>query len=242
MALPLFFALGRIALSKRMAGIAALLVALATAAPEGYWNQMGTTFNPETNYNFNTDYGRLNIAKRGIGYMLRYPVFGVGMANFGRAEGTISELSAQRARAGLSVPWIAPHNTFVQVGAEMGIPALLLWLGMLWAGTVGLLRLRKRIPKAWERQSGERRFLRDATLFLPISFLGFATTSFFLSHAYTPPFYILLAITAGVVALTRKELAADKLGVKVAGGVNVRARSRTPGEGVGACALPASGT
>lgn len=209
MALPLFFALGRFSLVKRLGGVLVLAVALLLAAPSGYWSQMGTTFSASSDYNYASDYGRVALAKRGMGYMLQRPAFGVGVANFGRAEGTISPIIADRAMDGLAIMWVAPHNTYVQVGAELGVPGLLAWLAMLWAGTVGLLRQRRRIPRAWERQSAERRFLRDACLFIPISFVSFAATSFFLTHAYTPPIYILLAITAGVLVLVRRELRRD---------------------------------
>jgi len=211
MAPALFFALSRISLGKRLGSVITVLVVLAAAAPAGYWKQMGTIFDTEQNYNYSTDYGRIGIAKRGLGYMMRYPLFGVGIANFPRAEGTISPIARQREMAGMSVEWIAPHNTYVQVGAEMGLPALLLWLGMLWGGSLGLLALRRRLPRRWEQESAERRFIRDSCLFLPLSFLAFAVTSFFLTHAYTTPIYILLAMTAGVVAQARRELKRDRL-------------------------------
>jgi O-antigen ligase len=172
---------------------------------------METIFATKTDYNYATEYGRIAIAKRGVGYMLRYPAFGVGIANFPRAEGTISPIAESRIRRGMSVEWIAPHNTYVQVGAELGMPALGLWFGMLGAGTVGLLLLRRKTPASWDQESGERRFLRDMLLFLPMSYLAFAVTSFFLSHGYSSPVHILLAYTAGVVALTRRELAASPL-------------------------------
>lgn len=206
----LFFALKSVKFSTRIGTIAVVIIALALGAPEGYWKQMGTIFDSDGDYNYSDDYGRMAITKRGIGYMLRFPVFGVGVANFPRAEGTISPIANERSLAGLSVAWIAPHNTYVQVGAEMGIPALIVWLGILFGGTVGLLRLRRRLPKSWEYESGERRFLRDACLFLPITYLAFAVTSFFLTHAYTTPVYILLAMTTGILVLSRRELRRDR--------------------------------
>lgn len=210
MAPAMFFALGRIKLAVRVGGGALLFLALALAAPSGYWKQMSTILDPSKDYNITTEYGRIGIAKRGVGYMLRYPFFGVGVANFPRAEGTISPIAKRREMEGLSVEWIAPHNTYVQVGAEMGIPALLLWFFMLYSGTLGLLKLRKRTPAEWEYQSADRRFLRDACLFIPMSYLVFAVTSYFLTHAYTTPIYILMAITTGVVVQVRRELKIDR--------------------------------
>lgn len=201
--------LRRISVARRAGILAAVVIALFFAAPDGYWKQMGTLFNLKEDYNFAVDYGRKGIAQRGVGYMLRYPLLGVGIANFGRAEGTLSPIARARRGEGLSVQWIAPHNTYVQVGAEMGVTALIIWLSLLFGGSVGLWRLRKRIPASWEHESAERKFLRDACLFLPISFIGFAVTSLFLSHAYTVIAYIVFAFFGGVHLLVHNELRKD---------------------------------
>ena len=211
--IAILFSLQRIAIANRVGVLIAVVAGLAIGAPEGYWKQMETLLNLKEDYNYSVDYGRKGIAMRGMGYMLRRPVFGVGVANFPRAEGTISPIARARASAGLSVEWIAPHNTYVQVGAEMGAAALTIWFSFLIGGTIGLWRLRKRIPAAWEWQSPERRFLREACLFLPITFLGFAVTSTFLSHAYTGIAYIIFAFLGGLVLLVHAELRKDRQGM-----------------------------
>ena len=96
--------------------------------------------------------------------------------------------------------------------------ALGTWLTLLFGGSFGLWWFRRRIPKEWSRQSPERRFLRDAALYLPASYLAFAVTSFFLSHGFTPPIYILISFHAGLIVLIRKELRADKLARLTAAG------------------------
>jgi len=209
--LPLIFVvMKRISLTARAAVGVVLLLGIAIAAPAGYWKQMGTILKPSEDYNTSDEYGRIGIAKRGVGYMLRYPIAGVGIANFSRAEGTISPIAQQRAMAGLSVQWIAPHNTYVQVGAELGVPGLLIWLSLLWGGSFGLWRLRARTPKRWDHESADRRFLRELALFLPISYVAFSITSFFLTHAFTPPIYVFIAFHGAVVMFIRRELRADR--------------------------------
>lgn len=207
--IAILITLRRISVVKRVSILGAVVAGLIFAAPEGYWKQMSTILNLKDDYNYSVDYGRKGIAKRGIGYMLGRPLFGVGVANFPRAEGTISPIAKGRLNEGLSVEWIAPHNTYVQVGAEMGIPALAIWLSLLLGGTVGLWRLRRRLPPSWEHESAERKFLSDACLFLPISFLGFAVTSVFLSHAYTVVAYIIFAYLGGLHLLVHTELQKD---------------------------------
>ncbi len=210
-------ALTKISFVKRVSILGTMAVVLVFAAPAGYWAQMETTFNAEEDYNYSSDYGRIPIAKRGLFYMSQYPLFGLGVRNFPRAEGTISPIAADREAMGLSLMWVSPHNTFVQVGAELGIPALILWIGMHFAGMFGLWRLRKRMPKSWERGTPQQRFLRDACQMLPVSWAGFGATSFFLTHAYTTPVYILLALTGGAIVFTRLELAKERAAALAAG-------------------------
>jgi O-antigen ligase len=204
--LTMLVTLRRVSVVKRVSILVVVAAGLFLAAPDGYWKQMSTILNLKEDYNYSVEYGRKGIAKRGLGYMLGRPFFGVGVANFPRAEGTISPIANARLSEGLSVEWIAPHNTYVNVGAEMGIPALLIWLSLLLGGTVGLWRLRRRLPSSWEYESAERKFLRDACLFLPISFLGFAVTSLFLSHAYTIVPYVIFAYLGGLHLLVHREM------------------------------------
>lgn len=211
LAIPLFLALSHINVFKRVIFLGAVTGMLFAGAPPGYWERMETLLNPSEDKNVTDDYGRLPIAKRGMGYMFRYPFFGIGVMNFAMAEVTISPIIQERQRLNLSVQWIAPHNTYVEVGAEMGMFALAIWLTLIGAGIFGLLRLRSKIPKEWEKQSSQRRFLRQACLWLPLTFWAFAIPSFFLSHAYTMVFYIPVAFMVGLHICVRREMEADGL-------------------------------
>lgn len=204
--IALLLGLKRIKASSRAWVGGCMVVGLIVAAPAGYWDQMETILNPTEDYNVSSEYGRVPLMMRGLGYMASYPVFGVGVGNFGRAEGTISPIIRSRLSRGLSVEWLAPHNTYTQVGAEMGAFAFAIWLALLWQGTIGLLKTYRRLPPSWASETPERRFLRDVCLFLPFMFLAFATTSFFLSHAYTSVPYTLFAMLAATQVLVRKEL------------------------------------
>ena len=83
--------------------------------------------------------GRLQIWSRGIGYMMDNPVFGVGPGNFQTAEGTLSPF-AERQQYGVGVRWNAPHNSFVQIGAELGLPGLALYIAVIASAFHGLRR------------------------------------------------------------------------------------------------------
>ncbi|HYW30583.1 MAG TPA: O-antigen ligase family protein [Gemmatimonas sp.] len=198
----LFLTMGHVSAAKRGGLIVFLLLGLVVGAPDGYWDRIATIFEIGQDYNVTDPYGRVEVAKRGVGYMLGRPLFGVGVDNFPRAEFTISPL-AQNALAGGLVRAIAPHNTYVQVGAEMGLVALALWLSIILKAIVGLrsnaraIRRRIRI----EGPTFEAHFLSKCFVYFPVTFLAFAVTSYFVSHAYSPPFYILSALLSGVLLL-----------------------------------------
>lgn len=203
--LALLLALTHVSFAKRLGFVAIVVVAVVVAAPPGYWNQIETLRNPGEDYNWRAQEGRKQVWQRGMGYMLRYPFFGVGINNFPRAEGTISgkEWTQRRSQ---SVRWTAAHNSFVQVGAELGVPGLLLWSGLVIGGIVGPLRLRRRLPPGWARGDPDEAFLYQATLYLPIAVVGFAATAFFLSFAYMDPLYVLAALGTGLYAAIDRRL------------------------------------
>ena len=206
--LAMLVMLTQVPLYRRLLALGAVAGALVVAAPEGYWVQMQTMLDPEKDYNLTSEDGRTQIWRRGIGYMWANPVTGLGIANFGRAEGTISSKARNR-EEGTGMLFTAAHNSFVQVGAELGIPGLILWSALPIGGFVGIRRLRRRLPKRWETGDAEQRFLYAATLYLPIAHLGFAATAFFVSFAYLDPVYVLAAFTTGVYVSVRRRLAEE---------------------------------
>lgn len=219
--IALFFLVNRVALAKRLAFLGAVVIALAITAPAGYWDQMKTILNPTEDYNWNAESGRRNVAKRGIGYMMSRPITGLGVDNFPRAEGTISEGARDRDWGrDLGVRWTAAHNSFVQIGAETGIPGLMVFCSIVFGGIIAMLRVRRRLPRAWAHGDEEERFLFYAAQYLPVSLVGFAVTAFFVSFAYLDTIYILAALMAGFyVSLEAKSRRA---------GVPAMARARRP--------------
>ena len=180
-----------IALRTRVLALVFVSVMLAGTATDKYWEQMETIAS-DADYNHTSEYGRLQIWRRGIGYMLQYPVLGVGPNNFGVAEGTLSPL-AERQQFGIGVPWSAPHNSFVQVGAELGVPGLVMFVGMIASAFVALRRSKP--GRSIERPSPASRELTPA---LTASLIGFIVGAFFLSLAYSEMLYTLAALAVGL--------------------------------------------
>ena len=205
MALLLF---GRgVSFGKRIVTIVVVAAGLSVWAPQGYWRQMQSILNPKADYNYTSKDGRKEVAKRGIGYMLGRPIFGLGIGNFEKAECTISE-KARNTPAGWGIRCMPPHNSFVQAGAELGVPGLLLWASIPLFGIVSLLRLGRRLPYRWRRGTREERFLRLACAYFAVALVGFTATCFFLNFAWLEPYYVLAAFVAalmGVIARRVKE-------------------------------------
>jgi len=170
---------------------------------------MNSLKDPTEDYNWDAESGRRQLAKRGIGYMLRYPLTGVGVNNFSKAEWQISSMASEVGRQ-KGIPGKAAHNTWVQVGAEMGVTGLVLWLlfvfGTMWA--VG--RTRRKLPSSWKRGPPDRRLLYSLSFYLPLAIWGFAVPSSFVSHAYMDPMYYLAAISAGYLVFVRRALREDR--------------------------------
>jgi O-antigen ligase len=190
---------------KRFAFMAVLLLGLTIASPPGYWKQMSTLLSPTDDYNWQSTDGRKQIFQRGMGYMLEYPIFGLGINNFSKAECTISE-KAVNSLTGAGVRCMAPHNSMIQAGSELGLPGMAMWLSLLIGGVVGMFRLRKRIPRAWQRGAQEERFLALAPLYFGLAMLGFAVTSFFVSFAWLDLVYALAALLAGLYFVVGQRL------------------------------------
>ena len=172
-----------IPLRWRLSATALVAVTLLTTASDQYWQQM-STITSDTDYNHTSETGRLQIWHRGIGYMLDNPILGVGPGNFATAEGTLSPL-AERQMWGIGVRWNAPHNSFVQIAAELGVPGLALYLAVIVSAFRAL-----------------RRATTPLTPALTASLLGFVVGSFFLSLSYSEMLYTLVALAVGVQKVT----------------------------------------
>ena len=184
----------------RVVGLVVILAVLSTTASDKYWTQMQTIIHPHEDYNLTDDTGRVKIWERGIGYMLGRPVFGVGMGNFQTAEGTISPL-ARRGDYGRPVRWGAAHNTFVQIGAELGVPGFLLFIGLIVSLFAALRRLTRRPTHTGPAGKDLSRLAQT----LMAALVGFVVGSFFLSLAYDDMLYTLAALAAGLAKVARFE-------------------------------------
>jgi O-antigen ligase len=181
----------------RFAGLVAILAVAGASASDKYWAQIQTIVHPTQDYNTTSDAGRMKIWRRGLGYMAERPVLGVGMSNFQVAEGTISPLARLQER-GIGVRWGAAHNVFVQVGAELGIPGLLLFVGLIASAFASLRRV-ARSAAADPSAIGVSRLAQS----LMAALVGCVVGGIFLSLAYADMLYALMALSIGLGKIGR---------------------------------------
>jgi hypothetical protein len=234
-ALALLVLVKSVPLPKKLALLGVALAALVVWAPPGYWEQMRTLQNPKGDYNWSSKDGRKQVAKRGLGYMMDYPIFGVGINNFWRME-CIEGDKVKTRKIGGGIRCTPPHNSFIQAAAELGIPGVLLWSSLIFGGMESMRRMRRRLPPSWRTGDPEERFLYLMTQYLMVAFAGFAVTSFFLSFAWIDIIYILAGFTAGMYVAVEHKLRHGALQPAGTGAqpaaVVLRGRRRYPGRGV----------
>ena len=203
----LFLLVQRVPLVSRLAFASAVITGLVLLSPPGYWQQMQTVFKPTEDYNWTAPGGRKDVWLSGLRYMKSYPVFGIGIGNFARAEGTISERALNWTPGSAGIKWSAAHNSFVEAGAELGVPGLIVWSSLVFGGIGAMYRLRRRLPKSWASGDSDQRFLYMATVYLPVSLVGFGVSAFFVSFAFIDPIYILAAFITGMYVIVERKLA-----------------------------------
>jgi O-antigen ligase len=105
---------------------------------------------------------------------IHHPVFGIGAGNFGAATKT----------------WRVTHNTYTELAAEGGFPALFLYLAILYLASRNLIRIRS---MSSFRENSEIRLFSGA---LWASLMAFAVGSFFASFEYQLFPYFMVAYTS----------------------------------------------
>ena len=177
----------------RLVGIAIALVLLIAIsfAPQVLWQRLDTVWDASgvptsavAASAAESENDRLAVLKRSIQDTLENPIFGLGLGNFEIARG---------AELGGSDAWIGTHNTFTQISSEAGIPALLLFVGLLVTAVIHLKQLDRALSGSPQRM--EAQLMSRATL---VSLLSFAFGAFFAHLGYDYYFFYPLAIAVGL--------------------------------------------
>ncbi|MHB1223553.1 MAG: O-antigen ligase family protein [Gemmatimonadaceae bacterium] len=171
------------------AGLLAVGGAIAWQTAPADFRDRITSIGQEDDYNYTAFSGRKQVWARARLYIAERPIQGVGIGNFGVREGEYCrEVMARGCK------WSTTHNTYLQAGAELGVPGMSIFIGLL------VLLAWKSRPM-WRASGSEPEGAQAAHQpELMASLAAFAVAAYFLSLAY---FYCLFLL-AGLVALAHR--------------------------------------
>ena len=154
-------------------------------APSGYWERMETIVEPGKDYNISDPAGRIEVWKRGFNLMIGNPLTGAGIGNFTTAEGQSHKDEGGK--------WSTAHNSFIQIGGELGIGGLILFILLIYY-------LFKRIRKIISKDPQIKTF-KDS---LEVSLIGYVTGGFFLSQAYSVILYLIVGLVIALYYIDKR--------------------------------------
>ena len=191
---------------------AAGLIAFAGSffLPAEYFDRLKTLTSSEAIQTDGSAMGRIAAWKTAVNMAVKNPVFGVGMTNF---EQNFNRYKLERSWR----PRVA-HNAYLQVWAECGTPALLLYLFMILYSWWRLVRLRKEALQKYNSS-----WIINYAAMFEVTIVAFIVGSTFLNRATFDLFYHVVAIAVAFEVIARKEMAGLR---------TVSPTSRRSGEGL----------
>jgi putative inorganic carbon (hco3(-)) transporter len=160
-----------------------LAVAVLVVSPGHYAERIASivTGRQEDTMDRGSREARKHLLMQSVNTALHRPIFGVGAGNFEVLSGN----------------WHVAHNTYTEIAAEAGFPALFLFMLVLYRTFFNLRRVRK--SDAY-KQDPEVRILTGG---LWVSVVAYLVSAFFASTEYSMYPYFLVAYTTALYQVTR---------------------------------------
>jgi O-antigen ligase len=194
--------------------VIAFVIAFLALTPASYLDRMATIRNPAME---SSALSRRNVLIRSIEVALSHPLLGVGMGNFHI----------------VSIKELVSHNAYTQVAADMGIPAMVIYIMFIVAPLRQLRRIERETSVS--RHGSKYYYLAVG---MQASLAGYMVSSFFLAVAYQYYIYYLV----GYAVCLRRIYAIDPATAKnITPGIKGRARSKERGDRVREEATAATG-
>jgi O-antigen ligase len=127
--------------------------------------------------------------KAGLRMIRNHPLFGIGLGNF-------RPMMHWYAPPGTTVSTVG-HNTFLEVAAELGLPALAVFVGIL------ILTYRSLGASARRARIARDKMMYFATLGLQAGFVGYLVGACFISAEYTKLFWLVIFLSICVAHVLR---------------------------------------
>ncbi|MBJ6727099.1 O-antigen ligase family protein [Geomesophilobacter sediminis] len=144
----------------------------------------------ESDYNATDEQGRIAIWKVGLRLIAENPLTGVGFNRFTEGVGRDrQERDLDQAR------WQTAHNSVIQIGAEAGVPGLILFIAL----TVNAFKIFRRSTRSSSAEVAQIAEMAAA------GFLGQFVSALFLSQAYSAYWAFYIAISSLLLRLMEQE-------------------------------------
>jgi O-antigen ligase len=118
---------------------------------------------------------RFKIFKTGMRIFADHPVLGVGIGCYNEANNLYAPELGRR----------DVHNTYLNLAAEMGLPGLLLWVGLVWS-------VLSRVRRCRARLEADDRTIQ--ALWIERAVIGFLTAGLFATYSSLTMFYLFLGM------------------------------------------------
>jgi O-antigen ligase len=165
------------------AGAAALLVAAVPLLPPGYGDRLATIVNVEADPTGSAQDRKRDMVAA-IQVMTGHPVMGVGL---GQDVLGLNEIRGET--------WMPVHNVYLQYGADLGVPGLVLFVAVLAAAYRGARRVEK---PGHGHADPDRQDLATLAGAVRIGLAAFALAAMFHPVAYHFYFYYLAGLAVAV--------------------------------------------
>lgn len=169
-------------------GLAVAAIVIAFTTPHDYWNRFQAIWSPEASHataelDRGTVQERLELWRSGYEMVRDNPWLGVGPGNYPNAVAFYNPALAK----------LPAHNSIVGIAAETGIPGLILFLGLILAVLIALVRQTV--------SAGSRN--QQLTCMLLAAIIGLLAGGLFLSRHDSPLLYLMLGWAVAITHLTR---------------------------------------
>jgi O-antigen ligase len=142
---------------------------------------------------------RSTVWKCGLQMVQEHPLFGIGIGNFKLQVESYQMIPGMDAR----IRTLA-HNTYIEIAAEMGIPALLIFLGILASSFVEAERVRRQALRV------QLRTVHQAAVSVQAALIGLAVSIFFLTAHYQKLLWFTVFLSICLRPLLQKSVIAKR--------------------------------
>lgn len=192
-----------------MLAVAAISLTVAVPlVPSGAWARYATLFDSEPQTSVSQEsYDSANMSRanrqyhllQSIELSLRHPFTGVGIGVFRYASADLSKANGEKAR------WADTHNAYTQISSEAGIPALILFLSVIFFSFRSLWRAH------WMARARSRKDVEEIAFCLLTGLTIFVINGVFTSNAYDYYLPMLVAIITQFSLTAPQELATGEI-------------------------------